>query len=49
MIAEGIEVEAQLSRLDELRCRYGQGFYMSGPMDASALEAWVANPARSVA
>ncbi len=49
VIAEGIEQEAQLARLEELRCRYGQGFLLSRPLDAAALEAWVSSPARSVA
>jgi len=49
VIAEGIEGEAQLAKLGELRCRYGQGFLISRPMDAAALEAWVVTQARSVA
>ncbi|HEY6004786.1 MAG TPA: EAL domain-containing protein [Anaeromyxobacter sp.] len=49
VIAEGIEVASQLSKLEELRCRYGQGFFMSRPMEASALEAWVLAQSRSVA
>jgi diguanylate cyclase (GGDEF)-like protein len=49
VIAEGIEAASQLSRLEELRCRYGQGFFMSRPMEASALEAWVLTQSRSVA
>jgi diguanylate cyclase (GGDEF)-like protein len=49
VIAEGIEQEPQLARLGELRCRYGQGFLLSRPLDAPALEAWASSPARSVA
>jgi EAL domain-containing protein (putative c-di-GMP-specific phosphodiesterase class I) len=43
VIAEGIEDPSQFSRLEELRCRYGQGFHMSRPMEASAVEAWMAS------
>ncbi|HTS10050.1 MAG TPA: EAL domain-containing protein [Candidatus Eisenbacteria bacterium] len=35
-IAEGIESARQLQRLQELGCEYGQGYYFSQPMDASA-------------
>ena len=49
VIAEGVEAPSQLAKLEELRCRYGQGFYVSRPMEASAIEAWILNPARSVA
>jgi diguanylate cyclase (GGDEF)-like protein len=49
VIAEGIEAASQLARLGELRCRYGQGFFMSRPMEAQALEAWVLSQSRSVA
>jgi diguanylate cyclase (GGDEF)-like protein len=40
VIAEGIETEAQASALQQLRARYGQGRFLSPPMDAAALEAW---------
>jgi diguanylate cyclase (GGDEF)-like protein len=49
VIAEGIEAASQLAKLEELRCRYGQGFLMSRPMEARALEAWVLAQSRSVA
>ncbi len=32
VIAEGIETQAQISRLRELGCEFGQGFHMSRPM-----------------
>jgi diguanylate cyclase (GGDEF)-like protein len=49
VIAEGVEQESHVSKLEELRCRYGQGYFVSRPMDAAALEAWVAGRTRSVA
>ncbi len=49
VIAEGVEAEAQVASLEELRCRYGQGHHLAAPMDAAALEAWAAAGARSVA
>jgi diguanylate cyclase (GGDEF)-like protein len=49
VIAEGIEAPSQLARLEELRCRYGQGYFTSRPMEGSAVEAWVGAQARSVA
>jgi EAL domain-containing protein (putative c-di-GMP-specific phosphodiesterase class I) len=49
VIAEGVEAEVQVARLEELRCRYGQGHLLASPMDAAALEAWAAARARSVA
>jgi diguanylate cyclase (GGDEF)-like protein len=49
VIAEGIESEAHAERLQELRCRYGQGFHIGPPMEPAALEAWVAGRMRSVA
>jgi diguanylate cyclase (GGDEF)-like protein len=49
VIAEGIESEAHAERLQELRCRYGQGFHIGPPMEPAALEAWVAGRVRSVA
>jgi EAL domain-containing protein (putative c-di-GMP-specific phosphodiesterase class I) len=41
-IAEGVEAELQVTWLEALRCRYGQGNFLSPPMDAVALEAWAA-------
>ena len=34
VIAEGIETTAQMSRLRELGCQFGQGFHMSRPVSA---------------
>jgi EAL domain-containing protein (putative c-di-GMP-specific phosphodiesterase class I) len=36
VIAEGIETARQMDRLMELGCEYGQGFYFSEPMEATA-------------
>jgi diguanylate cyclase (GGDEF)-like protein len=49
VIAEGIESEVQAGRLQELRCRYGQGHHVAEPMNAEALEAWAVRRTRSVA
>jgi diguanylate cyclase (GGDEF)-like protein len=49
VIAEGVEAAPQLAKLEDLRCRYGQGFLVSRPMEGSALEAWVVAQSRSVA
>jgi diguanylate cyclase (GGDEF)-like protein/PAS domain S-box-containing protein len=42
VVAEGIETEAQLARLRELGCRYGQGFLLSRPLEREAYRALVA-------
>ena len=39
IIAEGIETRNQIEKLKFLSCPYGQGYYFSHPLDASALEA----------
>jgi diguanylate cyclase (GGDEF)-like protein len=49
VIAEGVEDAGQSARLEELRCRYGQGRFLALPMDAPALETWIAARAISVA
>ncbi len=49
VIAEGIEHEAQRAKLEELRCRYGQGFHLCRPLDAAALEAWILTQPTGVA
>jgi EAL domain-containing protein (putative c-di-GMP-specific phosphodiesterase class I) len=41
VVAEGIENQETLDRLAELSCDGGQGFYMSQPVAAEAIEAWV--------
>jgi EAL domain-containing protein (putative c-di-GMP-specific phosphodiesterase class I) len=37
VVAEGIETEAQWTRLRELGCEFGQGFYLARPKPASEL------------
>ncbi len=50
VIAEGVEGEAHVTRLEELRCRYGQGYFLSRPMLAEDVETWAARgQSRSVA
>ena len=38
-IAEGVETSQQLAQLKSLLCNYGQGYYISKPLDAQAAEA----------
>jgi len=40
VIAEGIETHKQWTRLQQLGCRYGQGFLISRPLPAEKLLAW---------
>jgi diguanylate cyclase (GGDEF)-like protein len=42
VIAEGVESSAQRDKLQELRCRYGQGIGIAKPMSGPDLESWVA-------
>jgi EAL domain-containing protein (putative c-di-GMP-specific phosphodiesterase class I) len=42
VIAEGVEAQAQAEKLEELRCRYGQGYLLAKPLSAQDLEAWAA-------
>ncbi|MEM7757776.1 MAG: diguanylate cyclase [Cyanobacteria bacterium P01_A01_bin.40] len=42
-IAEGIETVTQLAQLKALRCEYGQGFYLSKPLDKEILEDLIAS------
>ncbi|MDQ3755470.1 MAG: EAL domain-containing protein [Acidobacteriota bacterium] len=39
VIAEGVETAEQLSRLRDLRCEYGQGYFFANPLDDAAAEA----------
>lgn len=36
VIAEGVETRLQLFELQKLGCEYGQGFFLSSPLDANA-------------
>jgi diguanylate cyclase (GGDEF)-like protein len=49
VIAEGVEGEAHVERLALLRCRLAQGYFLSRPMTAEALESWVIKRPRIVA
>ena len=42
MITEGIETEAQLTKLTELGCGFGQGFLFSRPVESSEIERMLA-------
>ena len=41
VVAEGVEDRATWSRLGELGCDAGQGFYLSQPLPAPELAAWL--------
>jgi len=49
VIAGGVEGEVHAQMLTSLRCRLGQGFFLSRPMTPAALEEWAATRARIVA
>ncbi|MGB5633935.1 MAG: diguanylate cyclase [Waterburya sp.] len=42
-IAEGIETVNQLAQLKALKCEYGQGYYLSKPLDQEILENLIAS------
>lgn len=41
VIAEGIESEEILDILDILSCEYGQGYFISHPLDSNSLDLWL--------
>ena len=41
VIAEGIELNHQLSSIKDLRCQYGQGYLFSRAMDPAAVDIWI--------
>jgi EAL domain-containing protein (putative c-di-GMP-specific phosphodiesterase class I) len=43
VVAEGVETESVLDALIELRCSSAQGFYLSRPLPAAELAAWLGN------
>lgn len=45
VVAEGIEDEPTLRQVAALRCDSGQGYFMSQPLPAAALERWVQDSA----
>jgi diguanylate cyclase (GGDEF)-like protein len=48
VIAEGIESPAQLSKLRELGCGFGQGYLLARPLSAEMAEAWLADERTAV-
>lgn len=44
-VAEGVENSEQLEQLRSLKCKYGQGFYLSKPVDAKLIETMLKNQA----
>jgi PAS domain S-box-containing protein/diguanylate cyclase (GGDEF)-like protein len=42
VVAEGVEDEATLTALSEMRCDMAQGFHVARPMPAAELDAWLA-------
>ncbi|MDD5390266.1 MAG: EAL domain-containing protein [Gallionellaceae bacterium] len=44
VIAEGVESEAQLARLDQYGCTHFQGFLFSRPLPLEEFEAWLGTP-----
>ena len=40
VIAEGIETETQLAKLQQLQCLYGQGYLFTKPLDPYSLSKW---------
>jgi len=40
--AEGVETAEQLTQLRALKCKYGQGYYFSKPIDGEAAMAFIA-------
>ena len=47
LVAEGIETEGQLERLNSLGCEYGQGFLFSKPLPAPQVAAFIARQVAS--
>ncbi len=41
VIAEGIELDHQLSSIKDLQCQFGQGFLFSRAMDPAAVDIWI--------
>ena len=46
-IAEGIETVNQLAQLKALKCQYGQGYYLSKPLDREIIENLIATEAKT--
>lgn len=43
VIAEGIETETQLTKLQNLQCLYGQGYLFAKPLDPHSLCSWLSS------
>lgn len=43
VVAEGVESAAQVAQLQQLRCKYGQGYFFSQPLDSQAAGALIAS------
>ncbi len=41
MVAEGVENEALMNRLKDLRCDLAQGYHLSRPLPPAKLELWL--------
>ena len=46
VIAEGIETQAQLTRLQTLQCLYGQGYLFTRPLNPHSLSNWLLTRSR---
>jgi EAL domain-containing protein (putative c-di-GMP-specific phosphodiesterase class I) len=49
VVAEGVEDEATLHRLEKLGCDFAQGYHFSKPLAPAAFDAWIDIPAESPA
>lgn len=43
VVAEGVESAAQMAQLQQLQCKYGQGYFFSQPLDSQAAGALIAS------
>lgn len=43
VVAEGVESATQMAQLQQLRCKYGQGYFFSQPLDSQAAGALIAS------
>ncbi|MFH7242554.1 MAG: EAL domain-containing protein [Spirulina sp.] len=41
VVAEGVETQAHVDYLKQLRCQYGQGYWFAKPLPAEEAEAWL--------
>ncbi len=41
VIAEGLELDYQLQQIKKLKCRFGQGYMFSKPIEPGAIDAWI--------